>query len=120
MNRLRDGASGFHRTGDGCLGEGWRIGSACGSILRLCSAFIVRLMVAMPSTRERSLPPGLSEALTLPMALAGTLRLTPEEFAEVCAANPDAVLELAADGSWMPLVPSGSETGRRSGGASHD
>ncbi len=45
-------------------------------------------MVATPSTRERSLPPGFPEALQLPMALAGTLRLTPEEIAEVCAANP--------------------------------
>lgn len=72
-------------------------------------------MVATPSTRERSLPSGFPEALTLPMALAASLRLTPEEFAEVYAANPDAVLELAADRSWLPLVPSGSETGRRNG-----
>jgi Uma2 family endonuclease len=37
------------------------------------------------------------------MALTATLRLTPEEFAEVYAANPDAVLELAADGSLVAL-----------------
>jgi hypothetical protein len=51
-------------------------------------------MVTLTSTGEPWLPPGFSEALTLPMALAGSLRLTPEEFAEVCEANPDAVLEL--------------------------
>ncbi|MFM7170675.1 MAG: Uma2 family endonuclease, partial [Cyanobium sp.] len=49
------------------------------------------------------------------MALTTTLRLTPEEFAEVCEANPDAVLELAADGSLIPMTPTGSETGSRSG-----
>jgi hypothetical protein len=32
--------------------------------------------------------------LTLPR----TLRLTPHQFAEVCAANPEAVLELDVDG----------------------
>jgi Uma2 family endonuclease len=57
----------------------------------------------------------VSEALTLPMALTATLRLTPEQFAELCAANPDAVLELAADGSLIPMTPTGSETGSRSG-----
>ncbi|MEB3303210.1 MAG: Uma2 family endonuclease [Cyanobacteriota bacterium] len=58
---------------------------------------------------------GLAEGLMLPIALTTTLRLTPEEFAEVCAANPDAVLELAADGSLIPMTPTGSETGSRSG-----
>jgi len=72
-------------------------------------------MVATPSTRERSLPSGFPEALTLPMALAASLRLTPEEFATVCAANPEAVLELAADGSLIPMAPTGSETGSRRG-----
>jgi hypothetical protein len=35
------------------------------------------------------------EALSLPLAVAASLRFTPEAFAELCAANPDAVLERA-------------------------
>jgi Uma2 family endonuclease len=54
-------------------------------------------------------------ALTLPLRLSGSLRLTPEQFAEVCRANPDAVLELAADGSLIPMTPTGSDTGARNG-----
>ena len=41
------------------------------------------------------------------------LRLTPEEFAQLCVANPDAVLELAADGSLIQMTPTGSDTGAR-------
>ncbi|MFM8278411.1 MAG: hypothetical protein ACKN89_15755 [Cyanobium sp.] len=36
-------------------------------------------------------------AITLPLSHCGSLRLTPEQFAELCQANPDAVLELAAE-----------------------
>ena len=72
-------------------------------------------MVAPPHPRELRDPPGLVEALTLPMALTASLRLTPEQFAQVCDANPDAVLELAADGSLIPITPTGSETGARNG-----
>jgi Uma2 family endonuclease len=57
-----------------------------------------------------STPPGL-EPLELPWAL----RLTPEQFELVCQANPDAVLELAADGQLIAMTPTGSETGARSG-----
>ena len=53
------------------------------------------------------------------MALAslrfpGGLRLTPDQFALVCAANPEAVLELGADGQLITITPTGSETGARS------
>jgi Uma2 family endonuclease len=72
-------------------------------------------MVTQPSARELTELPRLSEELSLPIALTGTLRLTPEQFADLCAANPDAVLELAADGSLIPMTPTGSETGFRSG-----
>jgi Uma2 family endonuclease len=48
-------------------------------------------------------------ALTLPW----DLRLTPQQFALVCAANPDAVLELAADGRLIPMTPTGGDTGAR-------
>lgn len=72
-------------------------------------------MLASSSPLELRDSQGLPAHLTLPIALSGRLRLTPEEFAEVCAANPDAVLELAADGSLIPMTPTGSETGSRSG-----
>ena len=44
--------------------------------------------------------------LTLPR----TLRLTPLQFAEVCAANPEAVLELDADGQLIEMTPTGGDT----------
>ncbi|MEY4354621.1 MAG: hypothetical protein RLZZ609_2862 [Cyanobacteriota bacterium] len=72
-------------------------------------------MLAPSSPRELNDAAGLPDALTLPLALTGTLRLTPEEFAEVCAANPDAVLELAPDGALIPMTPTGSETSGRNG-----
>ena len=60
-------------------------------------------------------PSGLPEALHLPVALLAQLRLDPEQFAELCAFNRDAVLELAADGSLILMTPTGSETGARNG-----
>jgi Uma2 family endonuclease len=51
--------------------------------------------------------------LTLPRQLSEALRLTPAQFADLCAANPDAVLELAADGRLIEMTPCGGETGRR-------
>jgi Uma2 family endonuclease len=47
--------------------------------------------------------------LTLPR----TLTFTPSQFAEVCAANPEAVLELAADGTLIEMTPTGGSTGAR-------
>jgi Uma2 family endonuclease len=47
--------------------------------------------------------------LTLPR----TLRLTPLQFVEVCAANPEAVLELDADGQLIEMTPTGGDTGAR-------
>ena len=41
------------------------------------------------------------------------LRLTPDQFALLCAENRDAVLELAADGRVLSMTPTGSETGAR-------
>ncbi|MFM7550650.1 MAG: Uma2 family endonuclease [Cyanobacteriota bacterium] len=52
-------------------------------------------------------------SLTLPVALTDSLRLTPEQFERLCFANPDAVLELAADGALIPMTPTGSETSGR-------
>ena len=48
-----------------------------------------------------------------PLLLPHELRLTPEQFALVCVANPDAVLELTADGQLITMTPTGGETGRR-------
>jgi Uma2 family endonuclease len=47
--------------------------------------------------------------LTLPR----TLSLTPSQFAEVCAANPEAVLELDALGHLVEMTPTGSAAGAR-------
>jgi Uma2 family endonuclease len=51
--------------------------------------------------------------LTLPRQLSEALRFTPAQFADLCAANPDALLELAADGRLIEMTPAGGETGRR-------
>ncbi len=48
-------------------------------------------------------------ALLLPQHL----QLTADQFAVVCQANPDAVLELDASGHVIRMTPTGSETGAR-------
>jgi Uma2 family endonuclease len=48
--------------------------------------------------------PGL-ESLALPWSL----RLSPEQFKQVCKANPDAMLELAADGQLIAMTPPASK-----------
>lgn len=50
-----------------------------------------------------------------PLRLPPELRLTPEQFALVCAENREAVLELAADGRVIAMTPTGGETGSRNG-----
>jgi Uma2 family endonuclease len=47
--------------------------------------------------------------LTLPR----NLNLTPAQFAEVCAANPEAVLELDAQGHLVEMTPTGGASGAR-------
>jgi Uma2 family endonuclease len=47
------------------------------------------------------------------LTLPSTLTLTPSQFAEVCAANPEAVLELAADGTLIEMTTTGGSTGAR-------
>lgn len=54
-------------------------------------------------------------ALTLPVALTTSLRLTPEQFEQLCQVNPEAVLELAADGHLIAMTPTGGDTGARNG-----
>jgi Uma2 family endonuclease len=48
-----------------------------------------------------------------PLHLPWDLQLTPEQFERVCQANPEAVLELAADGTLIVMTPTGGETGQR-------
>jgi Uma2 family endonuclease len=48
-----------------------------------------------------------------PLLLPLDLRLSPEQFALVCAANPEAVLELAADGQLITMTPTGGDTSAR-------
>ncbi len=60
---------------------------------------------AAPSTQ----PPRELDPLRLPWDLP----LTPEQFERVCQANPDAVLELDADGHLIAMTPTGGETGAR-------
>ena len=50
----------------------------------------------------------------VPLRFPNGLRLTADQFALVCAANPEAVLELGADGQLIAMTPTGSETGARS------
>ena len=60
-----------------------------------------------------STAPEADHTALAPLLLPHDLRLTPEQFALVCEANPDAVLELAADGQLITMTPTGGETGAR-------
>lgn len=55
----------------------------------------------------------LVQPLQLPQQLAAELRLSPEQFELVCQANPDAVLELSAEGHLIAMTPTGSDTSAR-------
>jgi Uma2 family endonuclease len=48
-----------------------------------------------------------------PLLLPLDLRLTPEQFERLCQANPEAVLELDADGRLIVMTPIGSEASNR-------
>ena len=58
-------------------------------------------------------PPAPRADALAPLQLPSDLCLSPEQFAAVCAANPDAVLELDAAGSLIHMTPTGGETGAR-------
>jgi Uma2 family endonuclease len=62
-----------------------------------------------PATTQ---PPGLEPA---PLLLPWDLRLTPEQFERVCQVNPEAVLELTAEGLLIVMTPTGGETSSRNG-----
>ena len=57
-------------------------------------------------------PAAPADALA-PLRLPEDLQLTPEQFAALCQANPNAVLELDAGGHLIQMTPTGSETGSR-------
>ena len=66
--------------------------------------------------RPRAPPPAsvqLSGLEQEPLLLPWDLRLTPEQFERVCQANPEAMLELGADGALIAMTPTGGETGSR-------
>jgi Uma2 family endonuclease len=45
-----------------------------------------------------------------PLRFPSDMRLTPVQFALLCAENREAVLDLAADGQVLAMTPTGSET----------
>jgi Uma2 family endonuclease len=69
-------------------------------------------MTIAPPASAPAAPEAAGTALA-PLLLPHDLRLTLEQFTLVCEANPDAVLELAADGQLITMTPTGGETGRR-------
>jgi len=68
------------------------------------------MALAPPPTTAQ--PPGLEPA---PLLLPWDLRLTPEQFERVCQVNPEAVLELTAEGHLIVMTPTGGETSSRNG-----
>jgi Uma2 family endonuclease len=68
------------------------------------------MALAPPPTTAQ--PPGLEPA---PLLLPWDLRLTPEQFERVCQVNPEAVLELTAEGHLIFMTPTGGETSSRNG-----
>ena len=48
-----------------------------------------------------------------PLRLPTDLHLSPEQFGAICSANPQAVLELTAEGHLIHMTPTGGETGAR-------
>lgn len=73
-------------------------------------------MVVVPAPASALAPAPdspLVQPLQLPPQLTGQLRLSPEQFELVCQANPEAVLELSAEGHLITMTPTGSETSSR-------
>jgi Uma2 family endonuclease len=60
-------------------------------------------------------PPAPPLDALAPLRLPPGLRLTPEQFAAVCEANAEAVLELDATGLIIHMTPTGGDTGARNG-----
>jgi len=58
-------------------------------------------------------PPAPYPDALAPLRFPDDLRLSPEQFGAVCSANPQAVLELTAEGHLIHMTPTGGETGAR-------
>jgi len=72
------------------------------------------MAVAPPAaTPAAGSPAGAPASALAPLLLPPELRLSVEQFALVCESNPEAVLELMADGQLITMTPTGGETGRR-------
>lgn len=69
--------------------------------------------VDVPAGAMTIAPPAPRADALAPLQLPSDLCFSPEQFAAVCAANPDAVLELDAAGSLIHMTPTGGETGAR-------
>jgi Uma2 family endonuclease len=67
------------------------------------------MTLAPPASAAPQAPATGLETLVLPTGL----KLSPEQFALVCEANPEAVLELTAAGQVIAMTPTGGETGGR-------
>lgn len=70
-------------------------------------------MVSLPAPCSRLAELGLPSELTLPRDLCEALRFTPQQFQQLCEANPEAVLELTAEGRLIVMTPVGGETSAR-------
>ena len=55
----------------------------------------------------------LETPISAPLLLPAELHLSSEQFALVCQANPDAVLELSANGHLISMTPTGGDTSAR-------
>jgi len=71
------------------------------------------MTLAPPAAAASSGPTELAVDGPSPLLLPPNLRLTPEQFELVCQANPEAVLELTADGQLIAMTPTGGDTGVR-------
>jgi Uma2 family endonuclease len=72
------------------------------------------MAIAPPAAKPaEGSPAGAPASALAPLLLPPELRLTAEQFALVCEANPEAVLELTAAGQVIAMTPTGGETGRR-------
>ncbi|AFY28571.1 Uma2 family endonuclease [Cyanobium gracile] len=58
-------------------------------------------------------PPAPYPDALAPLRLPEDLRLSPDQFAAVCIANPQAALELTTEGKLIHTTPTGGETGIR-------
>lgn len=85
--------------------------SAPASRLKLSFRYPGEMTIAPPAAVSTA--PEADHTALAPLLLPQDLRLTPEQFALVCEANPDAVLELTADGELITMTPTGGETGAR-------